>query len=310
MTYILWVLVGLGILFPFLNFFLGIHPPSISTTDDPSRYDLPFEHVSFPTVDGLTLRGWFIPAPNSSPPEPHAQRHPTIMVGHGYPFDKANILRHGLFLHPYYHLLFFDFRYFGESDGHYTTVGANEIRDVQAALTYLQHREDVDTTKIGALGFSMSAATFIMAQESRLRAIVADSPYASLQEIVRQQFSFLPDILRWPFVQITNLFSKVFLGFDLADVSPQQSVRTLNTPLLLIHGEADSQISPDHSKHIAHNANPDLTSLWIVPGADHGQAHAVEGTRYEQRILQFFQNQFSPDSYPRKRKEEIRPSHL
>ena len=34
----------------------------------------------------------------------------TILVGHGYPFGKANILRHALFLHSRFNLWFIDFR--------------------------------------------------------------------------------------------------------------------------------------------------------------------------------------------------------
>lgn len=41
-----------------------------------------------------------------------------IVVGHGYPFDKAYILNYALFLHGRFNLLFVDFRYFGESEGY------------------------------------------------------------------------------------------------------------------------------------------------------------------------------------------------
>lgn len=99
-----WIL-GLIVLLPFFNFLLGVHPPRFQTDDDPKRYGLDYESVSFPTSDGLTLRGWFIPAASAAQ-ESSRQRGMawntcgTVLVGHGYPFDKANILRHALFLHP------------------------------------------------------------------------------------------------------------------------------------------------------------------------------------------------------------------
>lgn len=280
----LGLLLGVIILLPLLNLIVGIFPPTLKTFDDPAHYNLPYEKVSFTTSDGVTLRGWFIPAAVDD----STGKKAAILVGHGYPFDKANILRHGRFLHSRFHLLFFDFRYFGDSDGAYTTAGLLETRDVEAAVAYLNQREDVDPLRIGALGFSMSAAAFILTRSSGIRAIVADSSYASLEELIGRQFFFLPDPLNWPFVMLTNLWARLLLGIDAQQAAPREAVRTLRIPLLLIHGDADFQIPVSHTKEIVANADPSLTELWIVPGAGHGSAHAQEGARYEARVLQFF----------------------
>ena len=213
----------------------------------------------------------------------------TILVGHGYPFDKANILRHALFLHSRFNLWFIDFRYFGESEGTYTTAGWLETRDVEASVAYLTERTDVDPQRIGALGFSMSAAAFILARHPDIRAIVGDSPYASLKDLVARQFFFLPGPTKWPLVGLTNLYARLLLGVDVEAAAPARAVRQLTAPLLIIHGEADSQIPVEYAREIYANANPASTELWIVPGADHGQAHALEGPRYELRVRTFFE---------------------
>jgi pimeloyl-ACP methyl ester carboxylesterase len=280
----LWILLGVITLLPLLNLILGIFPPTLKTLDDPAHYGLPYENVSFTTSDGLTLGGWFIPAAAGG----STGKKATILVGHGYPFDKANILRHGRFLHSKFHLLFFDFRYFGDSDGAYTTAGLLETRDVEAAVTYLKQREDVDPLRIGALGFSMSAAAFILARHPDIRAIVADSSYASLEDLLGRQFFFLPGPTKWPLVALTKLYVRLLLGVDMETAAPAQVVRKLAVPLLLIHGDRDSQIPVYHTREIASNADPSLTELWIVPGADHGLAHVREEGRYEARVLQFF----------------------
>ncbi|NKB81654.1 MAG: prolyl oligopeptidase family serine peptidase [Nitrospirales bacterium] len=264
-----WVL-GILFLLPLLNLLLGIHPPRFQTDDNPKRYGLDYEPVTFPTSDGLTLHGWFIPAASTSL-EPLGQEGmagntcATILVGHGYPFDKANILRHVLFLHPRFHLLLFDFRYFGESDGAYTTAGLLETQDVQAATEYVKSRSDVNPSRIGAMGFSMSASAFILAQHPDVKAIVADSPYANLEEIIARQFFFLPSFTKWPFVALTKFYARLFLGVRVNDAAPAKVVRDLANPLLLIHGDADSQIPLKHSRTIFANADSSKTELWIVP---------------------------------------------
>jgi dipeptidyl aminopeptidase/acylaminoacyl peptidase len=288
-----WIL-GIIVFLPLLNLLLGVHPPRFATNDDPKKYGLDYEPVSFPTSDGLTLRGWFIPAANASLESSRQEEMAwntcaTILVGHGYPFDKANILRHVLFLHPRFHLLLFDFRYFGESDGVYTTAGLLEIRDVQAAVEYVKRRGDVNPSRIGAMGFSMSAATFILTRHQDVKAIVADSPYATLEGLIARQFFFLPGSTKWPLVALTKLYARLLLGVRVSDAAPADVVRDLNTPLLIIHGDADSQIPIEHSQTIYANADHDKTTFWIVPGADHGFAHGLEGPRYELRVRQFFE---------------------
>lgn len=275
------------LLLPLVNLVLGIHPPTFRTDDDPARYGLEYERVSFETSDGLTLRGWFIPAASTGRPRPDACA--TIIVGHGYPFDKANILRHALFLHGRFHLLLFDFRYFGESDGWYTTAGLLETRDVEAAVSYLKQRRDVDAERIGAFGFSMSASSFILAEHPDIRAIVGDSPYASLESLIARQFFFFPGPTKWPFVALTKLYARILLGVKVADAAPAQAVKRSKTPLLIIHGDADSQIPVEHAYQFRDGADPERTEVWLVQGADHGLAHAFTGDRYEVRVRHFFE---------------------
>lgn len=285
--------LGFIVILPLINLLLGVHPFTFKTDADPHRFGLSYEPVEFSTQDQLVIRGWFIPAAPSAQTTLQKTSEkmaevPTIVVGHGYPFDKANILGHVLFLHQRFHLLLIDFRYFGESEGLMTTVGLHEQLDVNAALEYLQQRDDIDQTRIGAMGFSMSAAIFIMSRDPRIRAIVADSPYASLAKIVERQFFFMPGPLNWAMVVLTRLYAKALLGLDMDQASPEHSISTLTTPLLLIHGKADSQIPAVHSQELFAKANPDLTTLWLIPGADHGQAHAMAGISYELRVLDFF----------------------
>jgi len=290
-TVVLWI-AGAIVLLPLLNLGLGVHPPTFKTEDDPGRYGLRYEQVAFRTADGLTLHGWFIPAAStegSSPDFGAVGCRATVLVGHGYPFDKANILSHVLFLHARFNLLLVDFRYFGESEGVYTTAGLLETRDVEASVAYLKERTDVDPQRIGAMGFSMSAAAFILARHPDIRAIVADSSYASLEDLAGRQFFFLPGPTKWPLVALTKLYARLLLGVDVETAAPAQVVRELTAPLLIIHGEADAQIPVEHARQIYAHADPARTELWIVPGADHGQAHAIEGHQYEVRVRTFLE---------------------
>ena len=46
------------------GFYSSIRPPKIISSITPRDLKMNYEDVSFKTADGLTLRGWYIPAPN------------------------------------------------------------------------------------------------------------------------------------------------------------------------------------------------------------------------------------------------------
>ncbi len=265
------------ILFSLLTFILSIVPPKFKTKVTPTTYELNYENVSFRTSDGLKLRGWFIPNKNSDA---------VIIVGHGYPFDKANILQATHFLSDKYNLLLFDFRYFGESEGRYTTGGVKESKDVLVAIKFLEREKNF--TKIGAVGFSMSAAAILMSESKDLDAIVIDSTYANMDLILERLYVFFPGVLKLPFVELTKFYGLLFFKINANGISPLNSIKTFDIPILLIHGEKDSQIPVKNAYLLYKNSNKDKTELWIVPNADHGMAFAVNPEEYEKKVLGFF----------------------
>lgn len=257
-----------------LQFLTSIHPPRFTTKLTPDSQGLSYENVSFTTTDNVLIKAWLIPS---------EQANATIIVGHGYPFDKANILPLVTFLYPSYNLLLYDHRYFGESDGRITTAGAREVHDVEAAVGWVRKKYGKQHP-VGLYGFSLSASAMLMAQPD-VRAIVAEAPYASLDNMVRVVYRIFGPF-RFPFVATTRLYSRIFLGVDPKDVSPREAVKDSHIPTLMIHGDKDSQI-PVENAHQIKEANPGI-ELWIVEGADHGEAHSLRGDEYERRVRAFF----------------------
>jgi len=61
---------------------------------------------------------------------------------------------------------------------------------------------------------------FILNRYSDIRAIVADSPYASLEGVIARQFFFLPGPTKWPLVAVTKFYARLFLGLTLPQTKP------------------------------------------------------------------------------------------
>ena len=88
-------------------------------------------------------------------------------------------------------------------------------------------------------------------------------------------------------------------GIDLRVVEgiPDGGVPTDRPPVLLIHGQVDSNIPVRHSRRMKLE-NPDVV-LWEVPGADHCGAISVAPVEFERRVIDWFAvHQHAPVGIP------------
>ncbi len=256
------------------GFFSSIRPPRIISSLTPRDFKMDYEEVSFRTADALTLRGWHIPSRKTT--------KRTLILLHGYPADKGDILPAMSFLHDDFDLLLFDFRYLGKSDGSYSTAGAREVQDLLAAIRFLKDR---GVEEVGVWGFSMGGAVALMAlpQAPEIKAVVSESSYASLAQMALQLFRI--PVLDYPSAFLVGVWAKLFLGIDLRDVSPVQSVRGTKVPILLIHSSADAVIPFAHAESLKEAlADNPRAEFWFKDGFAHGQL----GSDYQARLTKFF----------------------
>jgi len=266
-----------------------IHPVRMPITSNPGNYGLKYENVSFLSrVDHIHLSGWFIPSLSPS--------DRTIIIAHGHATNRMDPGTGLMFMFPVlvkheYNIFTFDFRDSGESDGTVDTVGYLEQRDLEGAFDYIKSRPQDEGRHIGFLGYSMGAAVSLLvaANESGVEAVVADSSFANLQQYLEANLSKYSHLSYFPFTPVMEWLSVPLTGFDPSKVQPIKSIARISPrPILLIHGEADTQISIDNSRQLfaaAHNPN---AQLWTVPNADHVQSYKTEPVAYLDHVQTFF----------------------
>jgi uncharacterized protein len=275
-TLLRFVLIVLGflIVISLWGFYASIRPPKIISSLTPRDLKMGYQDVSFRTADGLMLRGWHIPSAKTT--------DKTLILLHGYPADKGDILPGLAFLHGDFNLLLFDFRYLGRSDGSYSTVGAKEVEDLVAAVRFLKTR---GVNEVGVWGFSMGGAVALMASQKapEIKAVIAESSYANLAHMAFELFRI--PLLNYPVAYLVGLWAKLFLGVDLNDVSPAERVRNSSVPILLIHSSADAVIPFSHAQSLqAALKNNPRAEFWFHEGFAHGQLAAD----YQSRVGNFF----------------------
>jgi dipeptidyl aminopeptidase/acylaminoacyl peptidase len=256
------------------GFYSSIRPPKIISSITPRDLKMDYQDVSFKTADGLTLRGWYIPSAKST--------EKTLILLHGYPADKGNILPALAFLHEDFNLLLFDFRYLGKSEGSYSTAGAKEVEDLLAAIQFLKTR---GIKEVGVWGFSMGGAVALMAIEKapEIRAVISESSYASLAAMALELLRI--PLLNYPIAYLVGVWAKLFLGIDVREASPADRIRNTTLPILLIHSSADAVIPFSHARllqqALAKNPNGEF---WFNEQFAHGQF----ASDYRTRIKEFF----------------------
>ena len=274
MVRIVLVLFGFLFLISIWGFYISIRPPKITSSITPRAFNMQYENVSFKTADGITLRGWHVPSAKET--------DKTLILLHGYPADKGDILPALAFLQKDFNLLLFDFRYLGDSEGSYSTAGAKEVEDLLAAIRFLKTRA---IREVGLWGFSMGGAVALMAIERapEIKAVVAESSYESLSEMALQFFRV--PLINYPIAYLIGLWAKLFLGIDLRDVSPAESIRSSAIPILITHSSADAVIPFSHAKSLQQAlVNNPRAEFWFSEDFAHGQLHSD----YQKRLETFF----------------------
>lgn len=273
-TVTIGIIVACCLILSLWGFYWAIKPIRISSSITPANFKIPYENIELRTKDNILIRGWFIPNAN-----PHAK---TIILLHGYPADMGNILPSRLFLHEKYNLLFINFRYFGTSEGNYSTVGKNEVLDVLAAIKFLKERGLND---IGIWGFSLGGAVAIMTAEVSpdVKAIVAEASFANLTSLSYDYFKI--PLLKYPLGLLLRLWGWLFLGYDINSVSPMKSAATLTIPVLLIHSKNDNVIPFKNSEILkkALHHDPKVEVLFFND-LHHGEAPP----NYQKVVQDFF----------------------
>jgi pimeloyl-ACP methyl ester carboxylesterase len=134
--------------------------------------------VTFSSADGTRLCGEF-----------WAQTHsaPTIVLSHGFHFPSRYFRSVAALEYAYgANVLLFDFRGHGESEHVMTTCGNAEIKDLVAAVEVAASQAETAPGQVYIHGFSMGAAVALLLPPlPAVAGIIADSPYARLDEMIR-----------------------------------------------------------------------------------------------------------------------------
>ena len=237
--------------------------PSDKIDSNPRDLGLAFNDIYFVTSDGIRLNGWFVPYPGVKT---------TVLWFHGNAGNISHRLENIKLLHNKVkiNVFIFDYRGYGRSEGRVSEEGT--YRDGEAAFNYLRTREDVDKERIVFFGRSLGAAVAAeMATREKCLALILETPFASIREMARVAFPFLPvgPLLRTRY-----------------DVS--EKIRRVRAPLLVLHGDQDEVVPFAQGKSV-YEAAPQPKEFYAIRGAHHNDTYIVGGEAYFAALKNFIE---------------------
>lgn len=237
--------------------------------------------------DGVRLQAWELrPGFGNGEDE--------VVLLHGLSGNRMEMVNYADFLLGHgYSVLIPEARAHGNSGGNLATYGLVERNDVHRWVDWLETNRHPHC--VYGFGESMGAAQMLQALETEHRfcAVAVECPFSTLRESaydrIGQRFHTGPWLGRTvfrPIVDSAYVYARLRYGLNLDQVSPEHAVATTRVPVLLIHGQSDTNIPIRHSRRMAAlNSN---VVVWELPNTGHSNAIDTSPKELEDHLVQWF----------------------
>ena len=228
-----------------------------------------YEEHRIKSFDGLDLYGRYLKNGDSKK---------TVMLFHGYRSrgekDFSGSFKY--YVDRGFNVLLVDQRAHGKSGGRLITFGVKESRDKEIFI----------------IGLSMGAATVKFAARfpmpDNVKGVIADCGFNSPEKIIRKVAKQNFRINGFLLMPALNVLCKLFGKFSVYGVSSETALKSLNKPILFIHGTADDFVPYEMSVSGFEAAN-EPKFLCTVEGAPHGMSYLVDTPKVRKAFDDFIE---------------------
>jgi alpha-beta hydrolase superfamily lysophospholipase len=248
----------------------------------PASFELPFEEVTFRAADGVTLSGWWVPAPDA---------RGTVVLVHGLNRTRIEMVKKVPFLHGQgWNALLFDLRHHGESGGEASTFGRYEKDDVRAAVE-LARKRSARPVVLWGVSLGAASATLAAAEDPSVAGLVCDSSYRSLRDTVAHHMTlarrwrwWMRIVPSWPVGAEVVYWIGRRGKFDPDAVDVKAAAAKLHgRPALFVCNSGDRRMPAEIAFDLKAAAG-DHASVLVVPGNSHGGAYRDGTAAYERAV--------------------------
>jgi hypothetical protein len=220
----------------------GVIIPRPQTSAPPTELGPATVSLRLDCTNGIQLAAWSCAGRSDKP---------LVILFHGYTSEKSGTLPEAkAFLQMGFSVLLVDFRGSGDSSESYTTVGFDEAEDVAAAARYA--RAHLPQREVVLYGQSMGAAAILRAVSScgvRPDAIIVEAVFDQMLNTVRHRFEAM-GVPSFPSAEMLVFWGGHQASFNGFGHNPVEYARSVNCPILFLHGTADPRAHVDEARPV------------------------------------------------------------
>jgi fermentation-respiration switch protein FrsA (DUF1100 family) len=245
--------------------------------ETPKEIGLNYETVQVVNEDKISLESWYIPSPNSKK---------GIVLVHGHGGSRNEGLRFATALHKAgFNLLALSLR---RNANQFATMGYHEVKDVEAAVSFLLKEKGLES--VGVFGFSMGAATSILAMErdKRIKAGIFSSGYSSALDVTSEAARRDFGIPYYPLIPIVAGLINIRAKMKIETVRPVDRIGNISPrPISIFHCDKDDYVDSSHAEKLFSEAK-EPKEKWIPACNKHELVWNFHKEESEKRAVDFF----------------------
>ena len=244
--------------------------PDAQIRSTPADVGLSYEEVWLPVAGGQ-VHGWWIPNKDNS--ENIVLERPVVLYLHGNGSNLGDLVhRAQQFNQLGCDVMAIDYRGYGRSSGPFPSE-QRVYADADAAWRYLTEQQQISARKIVIYGQSIGGAVAIdlAAEQPEAAGLIVEGSFTAMRDMVKHQKSL-------PFIPVNLLLTQRFDSLS--------KVRSLEMPLLLIHGTAD-EVVPVGMSQVLYDAAPKEKTRILIEGGGHSGLPDVDRDRYTDSVRRF-----------------------
>ena len=259
-------------------------PPRINEPIKPKDLGLDYELLKVKTGDNFVLNGYWIKTDR-------VEAKGVLILLHGIGGCKEH------FLHLSKELSYlgiesivFDSRAHGVSGGEFCTYGFKEKHDISKIVDRIKSVKP--DYKIGIWGNSLGGAIALQTLEieKRINFGIVESTFTELDQVV---YDYKKRILKGFGIKIISDIALKRAGkigdFDPDKVKPIESIKKIEQPMFMAHGDADKNISVDYGKALYSQLKSIDKELVIIKDGGHFNLFEKGGEEYKSNIFKFIE---------------------
>lgn len=258
------------------------YPQKPQEPTDPSFYMLESSDMEVPSEEGASISGWWIPAENGSA---------GILLAPGYGMTRSDALSLAAELHKReFHVFIYAQRGSTASREKSSTFGLEEAKDMRVALQFLRNGTKSEPMPVGIWGVDVGAyaSLWTAASVPEVRAIVADSAYASIYDFmntrIKEEFNTDNRWLQFGCRQIFRVLHIASGSFKNSQIPVEQ---LSNCSILFITGKNRSAFVPLATD--LYNRLPSNKEMLALPESRVRLMEGSELQNYDTRVADFFE---------------------